>query len=268
MRVAFVQTRPLFGRVGGNVEGAVNKIKGLGAELVVLPELFNTGYQFRTKKEALGYAEAAPSGPTTTQLIETARSTGTFIVAGIAEKAGRRVYNSSVLVGPRGHISTYRKAHLFSDEKRVFSPGDTPFTVQRVNIANVGTVRIGMMICFDWLFPEAARTLALKGADIICHPSNLVLPHCPESMKVRSMENRVYSITANRVGTERRVKGKALTFIGKSQVVSPEGAVIARAPSKGMWSKVVKIDPKEARSKRVTDTNDIFRDRRSELYFK
>ena len=263
MKVAFIQTDPVFGDVEGNVAAAVKKIKSLGADLIVLPELFNTGYQFRTKKEALAYAEAAPSGYTTSRLIEAARSTGTFIVAGIAEKAGRRVYNSSVLVGPGGLISVYRKAHLFSDEKRIFSPGDTPFTVHKA-----GPVRIGMMICFDWLFPEAARTLALKGADIICHPSNLVLPHCPESMKVRSMENRVFSITANRVGTERRIKGKALTFIGKSQVVSPRGEVLVRAPSTGSWSKVVDIDPHQARDKRVTGRNDIFGDRRGDLYFK
>ena len=268
MKVAFIQTDPVFGAVEKNVESAAAKIKKLGAELVVLPELFNTGYRFRSKKEAASLAEDSRSGYTTGRLIDAARTAGTFIVAGMAERSGRRVYNSSVLVGPRGHISTYRKAHLFWDEKRIFSPGNTPFTVHKA-----GKAKIGMMICFDWLFPEAARTLALKGADIICHPSNLILPHCPDSMKVRSMENRVYSITANRVGTENRikggrVKGKKLTFIGKSQVVSPSGEVIARAPSKGAYSKVVDIDLKKARDKRVTATNDIFRDRRSGLYFK
>jgi predicted amidohydrolase len=255
VKAAFIQTDPVFGAVEGNVESAVKKILKLDAHLVVLPELFNTGYQFRSKTEAYRLAEDARSGYTTGRLIEAARAAGTFIVAGLAERSGRRVYNSSVLVGPKGFISVYRKAHLFFDEKRIFSPGNTPFTVH-----SIGKARVGMMICFDWFFPEAARTLALKGADIICHPSNLILPHCPESMKVRSMENRV--------GAERRVKGKRLTFIGKSQVVSPEGEVIARAPQVGVYSKVVDIDPKKARDKRVTETNDIFRDRRSGLYFK
>jgi len=125
---------------------------------------------------------------------------------------------------------------------------------------------VGVMICFDWIMPEVARTLALKGADIIAHPSNLVLPYCPAAMITRSVENRVFTVTCNRVGVEERVRGARLEFIGTSQVVSPRGEVLARAGRRGESVSVVEIDPVEARDKRVTPANDLFRDRRPRLY--
>ncbi len=261
MRVAYLQTSPLFGEVVSNVEKAVRKIAGLDAELIVLPELFSTGYQFRSGRELLDLAEDVPGGFAASRLAEAARSKRAYIVAGLAEREGKRAYNSAVLVGPRGHIGTYRKAHLFWDEKKIFTKGDTPFAVYKA-----GKARVGMMVCFDWLFPEAARTLALLGADIICHPSNLVLPYCPEAMVTRSIENRVFTITANRVGVEERVNGKSLRFIGSSQVTSPTGEVLARAGGRKEGAGVVEIEPSEARRKLITPVNDIFGDRRKDLF--
>ncbi|HBG46428.1 MAG TPA: acyltransferase [Deltaproteobacteria bacterium] len=261
MKVAFIQTSPEFGDVKANVEAAVKRITRLDAGLVVLPELFSTGYQFRNRSELLELAEEVPGGYAVKRLAEAAEAGKAFIVAGVAEREGRKAYNSAVLVGPRGHIGTYRKAHLFWDEKKIFTRGDTPFAVYKA-----GNARIGMMICFDWLFPEAARTLALMGADIICHPSNLVLPYCPQAMITRSLENRVFTITANRVGTEDRVRGKKLAFIGTSQVTSPDGELLARAGRTRAGSCVVEIDPRRARSKLVTPVNDCLGDRRKDLF--
>lgn len=261
MKVAFMQTSPLFGKVRENVEKAVRKLSFIDAGLVVLPELFSTGYQFRSKKEALGLAEDVISGYTSSRLIEAAKAGKMHIVAGVAERAGARVYNSSVLVGPRGVVGVYRKAHLFWNEKKIFAPGDTPLKVY-----NIGRARVGMMICFDWIFPEAARTLALKGADIICHPSNLVLPFCPQAMITRSIENRVFSITANRVGVERRVKGGALEFIGSSQIVSPAGALLCRAGGRREEVGAADIEPGDARDKRITPLNHLMKDRRVDLF--
>lgn len=261
MKAAFVQTSPVFGEVKANVDKAVAKIAKLDASLIVLPELYSTGYQFRSKKELLELAEEVPSGYATRSLIEAAKAKGAYVVAGLAERVGKKAYNSAVLVGPRGLIGTYRKAHLFWDEKKIFAKGDTPFKVYKA-----GKVRVGMMICFDWLFPEAARTLALQGAEVICHPSNLVLPYCPQAMITRSLENRVFTITANRVGTEERVSGKQLKFIGTSQVTSPDGDVLCRAGSKREESSAVEIDPGRARKKLITPLNDIFRDRRKDLF--
>ncbi len=262
MLAGFIQTSPRFGRIRENVEDAVKRIKALDAELVVLPELFSTGYQFRSKAEALKLAEEATEGYTVARLTETAREENVYIVAGLAERAGSRVYNSSVLVGPRkGLIGIYRKAHLFWNEKKIFSAGDTAFDVY-----DIGKARVGMMICFDWIFPEAARTLALNGADIICQPSNLVLPYCPQAMITRSIENRVFSITANRVGSEERIKGRMLKFIGQSQIVAPDGTVIYRAGGRKAKGRAFKISVKEARRKNITPLNNVFTDRRVDLF--
>ncbi len=257
----FVQTDPVFGRVAENVEAAVREIENLGAGLVVLPELFSTGYQFCSRAEAMDLAEEIPGGPTTGALMDAASRTGTIIAAGLLEKDGERLFNSAVLVSPEGFVGLYRKAHLFWREKNIFTPGDTPFEVFEVR-----GLRLGMMICFDWYFPEAARTLALRGAEVICHPSNLVLPHCPQAMITRCLENRVYAITANRAGTEERRKGEPLRFIGQSQVVAPDGAVLYRAPDHGVDAAAVEIEPARAGNKAATRLNDIFRDRRKDLY--
>ena len=264
VKVAFMQTSPVFGEVEKNVEHAVKKISSKnsgGIDLIVLPELFSTGYQFKTKAEARKLSEDAPSGPTTKRLIEVAKKNRTYIVFGMAERHGKDLYNSAVLVGPKGFIGLYRKAHLFWNEKKIFTPGNTAFKVY-----DIGTAKVGMMICFDWLFPEVARRLAFLGADVIAHPSNLVLPHCPKAMITRCLENRVFAITANRVGAEARIKGTKLTFIGQSQVVSPKGEVLCRVGKTKPEFKIIEINPKEARDKRITPLNDIFADRRVELY--
>ena len=261
MKAGFVQTHPEFGRIRENVEAAVNEIEYLDSSLVVLPELFSTGYQFRTKEEAFKLSEPVDGGYAAGRLVETARKKKIHIVAGFAERAGKRVYNSSMLVGPRGVVGVYRKAHLFWDEKKIFSKGDTAFKVY-----NAAGTKVGMMICFDWIFPEVARTLALKGAEIICQPSNLVLPYCPQAMITRSLENRVFSITANRVGNEERVRGKRLHFIGASQIVAPNGSVLYRAAGDGVKAASMEINPGEARNKNITPVNNIFKDRRKDLF--
>jgi predicted amidohydrolase len=122
------------------------------------------------------------------------------------------------------------------------------------------------MICFDWFFPESARTLALKGADIIAHPANLVLPYCPKSMPVRCLENRVYAITANRTGTETRKKNQSLTFIGQSQIVSPDSEILVTASGDEEVLLSADLDPLTARDKKLNPLNDLMMDRRPEQY--
>jgi predicted amidohydrolase len=123
-----------------------------------------------------------------------------------------------------------------------------------------------MMICFDWLFPEVARILALQGADIICHPANLVLPYCPQATITRALENRVFIILANRIGYEERGGKKRLTFIGSSRIVDPYGDILIGSPSDTEEIQIVEIDPKKARDKTVAGINDIFLDRRKEFF--
>ena len=123
-----------------------------------------------------------------------------------------------------------------------------------------------MMICYDWIYPESARSLALAGADIICHPSNLILPYCPDAMITRSIENRVFTITANRTGTEARGGKPPLTFIGQSQVTSPKGERLVRFGPEEEGIKVTEIDIQMARNKRITPKNHLWEDRKPKLY--
>jgi len=181
-------------------------------------------------------------------------------VAGIPERGGDGLYNSAVLVSPDRSFKVYRKAHLFREEKSFFRAGDTPFEVHQIGGANVGTI-----ICWDWIYPESIRVLSLKGAQIICQPANLVLPYCQDAMVTRAIENRVFIVTANRTGEEAR-GGKQLKFTGRSQIVSPKGEILTRAGEDGDEVQVVDIDPEAASDKYATDLNNLFEDRRVELY--
>jgi predicted amidohydrolase len=122
------------------------------------------------------------------------------------------------------------------------------------------------MVCFDWIFPESARVLALLGADIICHPANLVLPLCQQAMTTRSLENGVFSATANRIGTEARGGKKPLTFTGRSQILDPMGQALAGLGENETGVAVVAIDPAKAHDKKITEQNDRLKDRRPEHY--
>ncbi len=261
MRAGFLQFNPSFGRVRSNLNHVLERLEQADADLVVLPELFNTGYQFVSRREAERLSEDVPSGYTTRRLCALARSRRIYLVAGIAERRGAHLYNSAVLLGPEGFIDVYRKAHLFYEEKLWFARGNTPFRVW-----DIGRARIGIMICFDWFFPEAMRALSLAGADIVCHPANLVLPHCPDAMITRSIENRVFSITSDRIGFDERGGKERLQFIGRSQIVSPQGEVLYRASDAKEEMKVMDIDPREARKKGLNRHNDLIKDRRADLY--
>jgi predicted amidohydrolase len=122
-----------------------------------------------------------------------------------------------------------------------------------------------MMICFDWIFPEVARSLALGGAQILCHSANLVLPYCPAALVTRCVENRVFAACANRVGTEARA-GQELTFIGMSEIVAPNGDILVRGSVDREEVLVAEVDPAAADVKTVTPENDLFADRRTDLY--
>lgn len=261
MRVGFYQFDPQFGQVAKNLALVTDTLEAVDADLMVLPELFASGYQFVSQEEVLQLAEPVPDGPTTRRLMEVARRRRMHIVAGLPEKEGTRAYNSAVVVGPAGLIGCYRKTHLFFEETLWFTPGNSGFQVW-----DIGQAKIGVMICFDWYYPEAARSLALQGADILCHPSNLVLPNCPDSMPVRCLENRVFAVTCNRIGREARGGKDPLTYIGSSEIVTPRGAILHRASQDHEDLTVLDIDPAAARDKQLTRYNDLLRDRRIDLY--
>ncbi|MFH2005934.1 MAG: nitrilase-related carbon-nitrogen hydrolase [bacterium] len=259
MRISAFQFTPSFGDVPENLRCITARLAGVEADLVVLPELCTTGYQL-TSGELERLAEPFPGGATSDALLALADREDTYLVAGVAERDGDRFYNSAVLVGPGGHVATYRKTHLFAAEKDLFEPGDTGFSVHEVR-----GCKVGMMVCFDWIFPESMRCLALLGADVVAHCANLVLPWCQRSMPLRCLENGLFAITANRCGTEARTS-ETLRFTGASQVVSPRGEVLAHAPEAEDHLLTLRIDPAEARDKWLTTNNHLLQDRRPALY--
>lgn len=228
--------------------------------ILLLPELFNTGYQFKNKNELKYLAEEIPAGFTTQTLINLAKEFKLIICGGIAEKYKNRFYNSAILVDGKGLIGLYRKVHLFYEEKKLFNAGDLRFPVFKVN-----NIMLGIMICFDWIFPEAARTLSLKKAQIILHPVNLVLPYCQKAMVTRALENKVFIATCNRIGSENRKKEK-LIFTGQSQIVNPKGKILTYLPKDKEKLSIISINPAEANNKKITKYNDLFKDRKIESY--
>ena len=261
MRAGFYQFNPQFGRKKENISKVMAAVQGTDMDLLVLPEFFATGYQFVSKDEVAELSESIPEGDTTGMLVELSREKGFFIVAGLPEREGDRFFNSAVFTGPDGFMGVYRKTHLFFEETLYFTPGDRGFKVWETAIG-----RIGIMICFDWFFPESMRSLALAGVEVVAHPANLVLPFCPDAMPVRCLENMLYAVTANRTGTEQRKDGQSLTFIGKSEIVSPKGDILIRAPEDEEALMVLDIDPLSARDKGLNPYNSILQDRRPEQY--
>jgi predicted amidohydrolase len=240
-KVGFVQFMPVRKDVEQNILTLRKLLSGVQADLLVLPELANSGYLYAASGDLAPFSEDphAP-GPFLSVLQEIALETGGMLVTGFAEKSEQGLYNSAAAVDRTGVIEIYRKTHLFADEQDLFLPGDSGFRVFTYR-----GVRIGMMVCFDWFFPEAARTLALKGAQIIAHPANLVLPYCQQAMATRSLENAVYSITTNRYGTE-QLGTQSLCFTGGSQVLDPKGRLLLQGPPQG--DRVSICDSPEKRS--------------------
>jgi predicted amidohydrolase len=258
LRIGFLQFSPLLGDVQGTIQSLERLLIGCDrTDILVLPELCNSGYHFSSYEQAWDSSEPIKGGLFTEFLISKCRSLNTHIVTGLNERDGDLLYNSAVLIGPDGPIGTYRKLHLFLDEKDFFQPGNAGLPV-----FDLGTCKVGMLVCFDWLFPEVWRILALKGADIICHPSNLVLPGLAQkATPIHALTNRVYVVTANRIGTERD-----LTFTGASTIANPRGDILAQASRTNEELVVRDIDIALARDKMITPRNHLLADRRPEQY--
>ncbi len=264
MKIAIYQFAPLRGNVAGNIgkiEAVLRQYSDI--DLWVLPELSTTGYLFENRTELLPQAEQFPGGRTGQWLSKITDQLKTSIVIGVAEKYNAHLFNSAVVFSNGEQIGRYRKIHLFSDEKVLFSAGDEPPPV--VEIAGA---KVGIMICFDWIYPEISRTLALKGAQLIAHPANLVLPYCPDAMITRSIENRVFTATANRIGSEQLPGGQEMNFIGNSQITDIQGNRLGRLSGSEEAVLVVEIDTEQANNKQITNRNDLFGDRKPHLYFK
>ena len=259
-RIGYFQFKPILGNPGENRKVIAESLEGIDADLIVLPELAFTGYSMTDRKAVLELAETPADSPSVAMLTGLCAAGNFHVVAGFAEKAGDKLYNSAVLVGPDGLLAVYRKIHLFGFESELFDPGP-----EAPAVYDIGGLKVGMMVCFDWFFPETARLLALAGADVIAHPSNLVLDWCQKSMVTRCLENNLFAVTANRYGSETR-NGKELTFTGGSQVTAPRGVILSSAPSDRDDVCIVEIDVEKAGNKNITGVNHLLNDRRVELY--
>jgi N-carbamoylputrescine amidase len=268
--VACLQMQPVFGDVAANVARSLEMIDeavGKGAGLLVLPELCNSGYVFANRAEAIALAEEIPGGPTVAAWAERAARHGLHIVAGICEREGQKLYNSAVVIGPNGHVGTFRKVHLWNEEALYFEPGNLGFPVFHTPIG-----RIGVAICYDGWFPEAYRLCALGGADIVCVPTNWVpIPGQAEGRQAMANilamaaahSNSLFIACADRVGTER-----GQPFEGQSLIVSYTGWPVAGPASRDREEIVLaEVDLGEARRKRNWNAfNQVLRDRRTDVY--
>jgi len=263
MRISVVQFAPSRGNVSANIALLDSLISSIDTDLVVFPELASTGYFFTDKQELLDLAGTPQDDPFVAWMRRLATERRCMVVGGFAERGeGDRLFNSAATITPDGGMQVYRKAHLFYKEGFVFDRGDTGF-----RIVEWERCRVGTMICYDWRFPEAARSLALAGADVIAHPSNLVVAAklWGPVMSTRAFENRVICATANRYGSERN-GSEELSFTGESRIVASNGDVVAQAPSMGSVVLTAELDHMATRHKSFNPYNDIFADRRPELY--
>ena len=190
-----------------------------------MPELFSSGYLFESKKEILPYAENFSQSRVIKVLTDLAKITNGVITGTVPEKVNGLVYNTAIVVNSKGLMGKQRKIHLTDYEKKVFSAGD------RLPIFEVEGIKIGIAICFDIYFPELARILTRNGAEIICHPANFGGKTSLGIIKTRSLENKVWMVTANRIGEESNGNGSA-NFRGESQIINSSGDILKKSGAK------------------------------------
>jgi len=270
VKIACIQMEPVVGERERNVRRSLELLEEAavaGARLVVLPELCNSGYMFRSRAEAFALAEEVPGGPTCRAWAELARAHDLYLVAGINEHGGEQLYNAAVVIAPSGHIGTFRKVHLWNEEALFFEPGNLGFPVWRTPVGRIGT-----FICYDGWFPESYRLCALQGADIVCIPTNWVpMPDQPDDREAMANvlcmagahSNSVFVAAADRIGVER-----GQPFLGQSLIVSYTGWPIG-GPASPDKEEIIYADVNlaDARRKRNwNDYNQVLRDRRVDVY--
>jgi len=256
-KIAQIQFDPHVGALAKNflkVSTLLQKAKS--ARLVILPELANSGYNFIDRKQALLLASTISKSNYMEMLVDTAQRQNQFIVSGFLEKEGKEIFNTSVFITPNGEVSKYRKIHLFMNEKEIFSRGNLGLPIFEID-----TFKMGMLICFDYLFPEVWRIMGLNGADLIAHPSNLVTFKAFKVVPAQAVINRFFIFTTNRIGSE-----SDISFSGRSFVVNPEGDVIAEASVDKEEILYTDINPLLSRNKMITTKNHVFNDRITNEY--
>ena len=252
LKLAQIQFAPQLGGLQNNL----NKVERLigeaeSADFIILPELANSGYNFSERKHAMALASTVERSDFVEMLREKSRMQNQYIVSGFHEKEGRELFNTSLFISPNGEIGKYRKIHLFMNEKQIFSKGNLGLPIFQTD-----DFTMGMLICFDYLFPEIWRIMALKEVEFIAHPSNLVTDKAFKVVPAQAAINRFFIFTTNRIGTERDI-----SFSGKTFAVNPEGDVISEASPDKEEILNTKFKPSLAHNKMITEKNHVLYDR-------
>ena len=268
MRIACAQYAIHDGDPAANLKRSVAAILDAartGADLVVLPELANSGCDFPSQDHALGLAEELtdPGGPTLRAWLSAAWEAGVFVVGGLLEREGDTLYNSAAVVGP-GFFGRYRKTHFWNKEKFLYEPG------QYLPVFETPLGRIGVLICYDAWFPEAARSLALRGADLLCIPANAPDDWVPEDQRIGGLTmlnvhaishantNRLFVACANRVGDG---------YLGRSCIAASSGGLLAFGSTVEQELIYAEVDVERARhQKQLTEYSHAFGDRNPGVY--
>jgi omega-amidase len=261
MRVAAAQISCTPGEIGANmrkVRDFAARAKKAGADLIVFPEMVDTGYSMPIiQKNATSWNEGAVP-----RLEQTAEELAIAIVCGVSEREDECIYNSQVWVGATGEIvGKYRKTHLVAaaalDERECFTPG-VDFTT-----TELGGFIVGQTICYDLRFPEVCRILAVEDkANVIVNSSAWPIPrveHLRMLALARAIENQCYVILANRVGAD-----DGVTFAGTSVIIDPYGVILAAASSDR--EELIYADLSQEVLKSVRDRMKVFEHRREDLY--
>lgn len=252
------QLSPVLGDVPGNQQRILEAISSTEADILVLPELATSGYVFQTLDEVS--ACAVPADAPLFDEWAAALSGDSVVVAGFAERgADGLFYNSAAVVASSGVLATYRKAHLWDREKLFFTPGSELAPVVETQLG-----RIAVMICYDLEFPEFTRQAALAGADLIAVPTNWPLVERPAGERPPELMigqgaarvNQVAIACCDRAGVER---GQVWTE--GTGIVSSEGWLVSSGPFAS-----ADLDLTASRDKKISDNNDVFLDRRTDLY--
>jgi predicted amidohydrolase len=263
-KVACSQLAPVVGDLAGNRGAAREAVRAAardGADLVVLPELVTSGYVFESAEEARS-AALAPA-----EVAEDWGTSDAIVVGGFAERAeDGNLYNSAAAVGPGGELlGLYRKAHLWDRESLFFEPGPEFPPVLETPLG-----RIGVCVCYDLSFPEVTRGLALAGADLIAIPTNFPREEqaTPGGMPVElavtiaaAHLSRVFVAVCDRAGPERGVE-----WVGATAIVDERGHILGGPIGDAVETITADCDLSRARDKAWNERNDVFADRRPELY--
>ncbi len=266
MRISCIQFAPEYGDVQNNLDRMRGFVQAADADVVVFPELPQTGYFFTTKEEIASLAEPV-DGPIAHALSAFALEANKGIISGFLEISDGKFYNSALAFDANGRrVGHYRKVHLFYYETQIFTRGDLGFPVFSLT-TNSGISNMGMLICYDWRFPEAARKLALDGAELIAMPSNIVTTTgmLHRVLQTRAFENKVAIAFADRIGSETN-NGETLQFRGESAIIGMNGEAITTASQQEEEIITADLDLEKTRHKRINPFNDIFSDRPLEGY--